>query len=218
MDNFRLRTAEEECQYILKKAAARFETKKTGEHYLLTSGLHTDTFFQLARVFEKGPLRERLARLMLLKIRKAGVQPRKIDILLGPTMGALPLMYTLQHFYDFERAKVIYAERNEKGEFIIGRGFTVKPDNKILVIDDVVTTFSTFRKTVAAANTICHKKGWDATVVGLACCIDRTSSSMNPPEFYGPAFKFAAGIKIPLESFRADECPSCRNGVPLVRP
>ena len=67
MENFRLRTLEKECADLIESSGAHLMTENTGVHYLLSSGMHTDEFYQLARVFECGPIRERLADLMLPK-------------------------------------------------------------------------------------------------------------------------------------------------------
>lgn len=219
MDDFQLRTLEEDCFTAIRDSGGRLDVKETGKHYLLSSGLHTGVFFQLSRVFEESSVRERLARLMLIKIKEAGINPRDIDILLGPAMGALPLIYTLQHFFEFSHTRVIFAEKkNKRGrEFRLGRGFVLHPDKRVFIIDDVGTTFGTVRKTIETANKACAKLGWDAQITGFAVLIDRTAEDYPSPQKFAPLLKYVCALRSPLESYPIEECPYCKEGIKLVR-
>lgn len=221
MDDFRLRTLEEDCRKILKESGAEMVTEETGEHYLLASGRHAKIFYQVSRALEKASDRERMARLMLMKILAAGINPKEIDVLLGPAVGALPLLYTMQHFSDFSHTRAIYAERSkeDREKFELARGFSLNPDERVYIIDDVGTTFGTVRKTISAAHRACALRGesWDANIIGFAVLIDRTPIDYPPPSIFAPTSKYAFGLRIPSETFSQEECPCCKEGVKLVK-
>lgn len=216
---FRLKTLEEECLRIIEERGALFNTANTGSHYLLSSGLHTDIFFQLARVFEHGPSRERLAELLLWRMRENGVSLREIDVLVGPAFGALPLMYTLQHFSDLAHTRVFFVERGQDGQFVLARGFSFTPDDRIFIVDDVVTTFRTIRESISALHQTCvdEEERSDAYIVGCAALIDRSPANLDL-SVMAPTLKIVSGIRSSLSAYTRQECQFCKKGVKLVKP
>lgn len=217
MEDFRFKNEEEECMNLINDKA-RLDVEVTGEHYLLSSGLHTGVFFPLAKVFEYGPVRERLGRLLLRKMKAGGIDPREIDVLLGPAYGALPVMYTLQHFSDLEHTRVIHVEKDNDGEYVLGRCYTLHPDERVFVIDDVVTTFGTVKKTITALHRACGKEdGWDAKIIGIGVLLDRTAENRQPPEIFAPTLKYVYALRSPLEAYKPKECSYCKQGIKLVK-
>lgn len=218
MGLFDLKTLEDECRRIIEARGSVLRTEETGHHYLLNSGLHTDTFFQLARVFEDGPSRERLAKLLVGRMHEYGIHFRDIDVLAGPAFGALPIMYTMQHFLELEHTRVIFTERNAHGIQALGRGFSLAPDERVFIVDDVVTTFGTLRKTIAALHKYCadQQDGWNALPVGCAVLIDRSPEATNLL-ISAPTLAIVSGIRHPLVGYSLQDCPYCRRGVTLVK-
>lgn len=217
MDDFQLRTLEEDCLRILNEGGARMITEETGVHYLLRCGLHSTVFYEVARALEKASHRERMARLILAKMLGAVINPKEIDVLLGPAVGALPLLFTMQHFYDLMHTRAIYAECNQEGVFELGRGFSLRSDERVFIIDDVGSTLGTIRKTIDAANRSCAKTGWDASIIGFAVLLDRRSIDDPPPEVFAPTLKYVYGIHIPKDGFPEELCPSCKKGIKLIK-
>lgn len=207
------RILEEECFRLIEKKA-KLVTKETGEHYLLSSGLHTDVFYNLKRVFESGPYRERLARLMLRRMEKAVIDPEEIDVLLGPAMGAIPLIHTLQHFHELEHTRALYVERNSEGKFVLAQGFELHPDEKVLIIDDAITTFGSIRATIQAALEACS----DAWIYGFGALVDRSPAHRQPPEIFATTSRYFCGIWSPQSAYPAENCPLCREGITLIKP
>jgi len=106
-------------------------------------------------------------------------------------------------------------EFEQYGEFwVLGRGFSLNPDECVFVVDDVGTTFTTIRGVINAAHHACRKNSWDALIYGFGVLVDRSSNSI-PPKIFAPTLKFARGLWIPLESYPADKCVPCKTGVPL---
>src|SRR3989344_3109692 len=110
MDSSRLEDLEEECLDLLN-SKSRLDTKKTGVHYLLHGKFHADVFYQVFKAFELGPTRERFGLLLNAKAKKASIDPQKINVLLGPVFGAVPLIYAMQHFEEMEHTRAIFTER-----------------------------------------------------------------------------------------------------------
>lgn len=217
MDDFQLRTLAEDCLKILDtESGARMITEETGAHYLLRCGLHSAVFYEVARALDTGPHRERMARLMLEKILRAGINPKEIDVLLGPAVGALPLLVTMQHFSDFSHTRAIYVERGQDGEFTLGRGFSLSPNKWVFIIDDVGSTFGTIRKTIKAAHQSCSKMGWDASIIGFAVLLDRTAVDYPSPAVFAPTLKYVYGLRIPKQGFTPELCPWCKKGIELI--
>lgn len=266
MHDNRMRKFEEECVRHIEESGAVLRSEDTGEHYLLSSGLHTGIFYQLARACERGALRELLAQLMYRKMKAGGIDPKEIDVFLGPAQGSLPLMYALQEIFDCDHVRVMYAERNEtkdacailhekslkviaekightdeevwewvrdayrddeeldhishrhKEKFELARGFSLEPNERVFIIDDVAVTFSTIRETIRAAHRSCALKGWEAYITGFGVLIDRTDAGREPPQKFAPGLQYAYGLRIPLVAYPPtyEDCPYCRDGVKLV--
>ncbi len=164
-----------------------------------------------------GPARERLASLFIMQMGREKIIPKDIDILLGPAMGALPLIYTLQHFLGFEHTRAIFVERGADGKFMLGRGFSISPEANIFIVDDVLTTLGTIRDTIKAVNKTCSVFGWNACFVGFAAMIDRSSENQKF-DIIAPTLKHVSVIRDPLIAYQATDCPYCKDNVPLVKP
>src|SRR5262247_2632973 len=102
-------------------------------HFILSSGLHSPVFFQKAFVFMDPARTERLCRALAEKARAAF---GNIDVVVSPAVGAIiPGYETARHL----GAKAMFVER-EKGAFQLRRGFAIQPDERVLMVEDVVTT------------------------------------------------------------------------------
>lgn len=220
MDSFRLGDLETECLQMVEDPKVRLDTKDTGRHYRLPSGDHTNVFHQVARLFEYGPSREKLADLLRKRIIEAGVNPGDIKVFLGPAQGALPVMYTLQHFQEFKHIRVIYAEhdRSDYSELVLGRGFSIHPDEGVVIVDDAVRTNRTYRKTVNAAHKACASRGWEASVLGSVVLLDLAPEVVpaNYQVIMAPTRFYVYGLRIPTNIYQADSCQLCFSGIPVA--
>jgi len=103
--------------------------------------------------------------LLLRKIKRSGIDPRPITVLLGPAVGALPFIFGLQALEEFAHTRAMFAERTGRsGKYMLGSGFKIKPTDKVLVVDDVGTMFRTIRETINAAHEACRPHGWEAFI------------------------------------------------------
>lgn len=261
MNGFQMRTPEEECQEILEGVkGVKLRSEDTGVHYPLPGDMHTTTFYQMARAFERGQHRRKFGELFIQRMKDAKIDFEKIQVLMGAATGAIPLLNTLQHFGELAHTRAIFAERNniapqhnqiknelslllgrtprteevaielkmaledvkqfeKEGElWALGRGFTLSEDELVFIIDDVSTTFRTIRGMIYAAHSACRKRNWDALILGFGVLIDRSPADWPSQEIFAPTLKCIQGLRIPLAAYPASQCPSCKKGVPLVKP
>jgi len=140
---------------------------------------------------------ERLCRLIADRFRDEA-----IELVAGPTTGGVILAYEVARQLG---VRSIYAER-EGGARVFRRGLDIMPDERTLVVDDVLTTGGSVRSVVDEV----RKRG--GHVVGVAVLVDRSHGAV---EVGGPLFSCH---RASTPSYQPDECPLCKRGVPLVEP
>ena len=184
---------EERILEILKEAGVLLEG-----HFLLTSGRHSNKYLQCARIFRHTKYSEELCAALAEQYKNENV-----DIVIGPALGAVQMAYEVSRQIGCEN---FFAER-EDGKMVLRRGFSINPGQRILVVEDVVTTGGSVREVVE----IVQEMG--GIVVGIGSVVDRTGGKID----FGVPFK--AVISMNVESWQADECPICKQGtMPLVKP
>ena len=177
---------------VLKEAGVLLEG-----HFLLTSGRHSEKYLQCAKIFQYTKYSEELCQSLAEQFKDAGV-----EVVIGPAIGAIQMTYEVSRHLG---VKNIFAER-EDGKMTLRRGFTIEPGQKVLVVEDVVTTGGSVREVID----IVKEMGGD--VVGLGVIVDRTGGKID---FGVP---LASVVSIEVESFEKDDCPLCKKGIPLVKP
>ncbi len=177
---------------ILKEAGVLQEG-----HFRLTSGRHSGKYLQCAKIFQYTKYSEELCGVLAEKYADAGV-----DVVIGPAIGAIQMAYEVSRSLG---VKNIFAER-ENGVMTLRRGFTIEPGQKVLVVEDVVTTGGSVREVID----IVKKNGGE--VVGVGSIVDRTGGKID----FGVPFK--AVISMEVTSYEESECPLCKAGLPIVKP
>lgn len=165
-------------------------------HFQYASGRHGDLYIEKFRILQwpdlTGPLCKEIA----------GFFSGKVNLVAGPTTGGIILSYeTARHL----GLRSIIAERKEDGpgrEF--KRGFEVGPGDRVLVVDDVLTTGGSIREVLDAV------RARGAEVAGVGVLVDRTAGQVD---FGVPFF---ASLTVTMSSWAPEECPFCKEGVPLV--
>lgn len=165
-------------------------------HFLLSSGLHSDTYVQCAKILERPEVSERLCRALAAKWTAA--EP---DVVAGPAYGGILVAYELARHL---KARAIFFERVD-GKFELRRGFEIAKGDRVLVAEDVVTTGG------SAAEVVERVKALGGEVVGVAAFIDRG---------VGKAFQedLRALLSLSPPVWMAEECPLCRQGHTIVKP
>jgi len=166
-------------------------------HFRLSSGLHSPSYLQCALVLQHPESAERLGRALADRLRD--VQP---TVVLSPALGGLIIGHEVARALG---VRAIFAERQD-GAMTLRRGFSISSDDRVAVIEDVVTTGGSTRETMAVA----EQAG--AAVVGAGAIVDRTGGSAR----LDVPFHSLVALEVP--SYAADQCPLCRGGVPIVKP
>ena len=174
---------------ILKEAGVLLEG-----HFKLTSGRHSNKYLQCAKIFRNTKYSEELCGALAEQYCKEGVQ-----IVIGPAMGAVQMAYEVSRPLHCEN---FFTERDEDGKMTLRRGFVINPGEKILVVEDVVTTGGSVREVIELV------KAAGGVVVGVGSIVDRTAGKID----FGVPFK--AVISVDVESWEPQECPLCKSGAP----
>jgi orotate phosphoribosyltransferase len=170
-------------------------------HFLLASGKHSDLYI------EKFDLLRRPRDVEILLKELAGrFKNESIDVVVGPTTGGILLAFELARQLGTMAA---YAERKLDGqpgrEF--RRGTLFKSAQRVLVIDDVLTTGGSIRETLEAL------KLEPVTIMAIAVLVDRSGGSVDFEEI-----PLVTLLTIEAETWSPEECPLCRSAIPLQRP
>lgn len=168
-------------------------------HFILSSGLHSPVFFQKNAVFMDPARTERLCRALA---QKAEAAFGKIDVVVSPAVGAIiPGYETARHL----RARAMFVER-ENGQFQLRRGFSINPGEKVLMVEDVVTTGLSSRECLDAI------RGHAGELVGAACLIDRSGGRAD----IGAKLISLAAVDAP--AYPADKLPPELAALPAIKP
>jgi len=169
-------------------------------HFELASGRHSPRYLEKFQVLQWPRQTERLCRAIVERVRDLGV-----ETVAGPTTGGVILAHEVARQLD---ARAVYAERAESGRGrVFRRGFQLRPGERVLVVDDIMSTGGSVDDTIAAA------RAAGADVVGTAVLVDRSGGAARPRDI--PAF---ALWEVAIESYVPAECPQCAAGEPLRKP
>lgn len=166
-------------------------------HFLLTSGRHSDRYFQCAKVLQHPSYCEELCRELALRY-----AADRVDTVVGPAMGGIIISYEVARHLG---ARSLFTER-EGGTMTLRRGFTLSPGERVLVVEDVITTGGSVKE----AMDVVRKAG--GQVVGAAVLVDRSCGEA------GLGVRTESLLEIPAVSYCQDQCPLCRRGIPFIKP
>ena len=166
-------------------------------HFLLTSGLHSPVYWEKFRVLQFPNYTEPLCRMIADHFRRQNVQ-----VVAGPTTGGIILAFEVARQLG---VRGIFAEK-EAEERSFRRGFTVDPGERVLIVDDILTTGSSIREVIAAV------KKLDGNIIGIGVLVDRSEQA---PDFGFPLFSCHHAATV---TYRPEECPLCAAKVPLIKP
>lgn len=164
-------------------------------HFLLSSGRHSDRYCQCAKLLQYP---DRAAR--VISVITEQVKELPIDMVVGPAMGGIIVAYELGRQLG---VPAIFTERVDN-VMTLRRGFEVKPGQKLLITEDVVTTGKSSLETIEVL------KSFGAEIIGVACLADRSSGDFPYPIY--------SATKLNIQSWEPDECPLCKQGLPFVKP
>ncbi|HEX9697096.1 MAG TPA: orotate phosphoribosyltransferase [Actinomycetota bacterium] len=180
----------------IREIFQRYEAIMTG-HFKLSSGLHSDTYLQCARVLEHPRVAHSLGSALADKLRaRAG----RIDVIASPAMGGVLIGYAVAHALG---CRFVFFERSG-GAFTLRRGQRLSPGEKVAVVEDVITTGG------SAAEVVDLVRAAGADVVAVGSIVDRSAAP--------PPFGLESLLKIDARSWAPQACPSCARGEALDAP
>lgn len=176
--------------------------RKTGGvlkgHFLLTSGRHSDTYMQCAKLFVHPEESAYLCAALAEQLREF-----KADTVVSPAVGGIIMGYEVARQLG---VKNFFAER-EGGNMTLRRGFSLEKGARVIVVEDVVTTGGSVKEVVE----LCRNAG--AEVVAVASVVDRSGGQVD----FGVPYR--ALLSMEVKSYEANDCPLCREGkISAVKP
>ena len=181
---------------VLKKTKALLEG-----HFVLSSGLHSPQYVQCAKLLSYPKKSEEFCKSLSTKIKK---KFKKIDIILSPAMGGIVIGYIVGNLLNKE---TIFCER-VNGKFILRRGFSIKKNSKVLIVEDVITTG---KSSLECARLI---KKYKSKVVGYACLINRSSK----PSLKIKDKNIVSQIKLEIPTYKKNDLPIELKKIPITKP
>ena len=175
------------------------ETKAILEgHFLLTSGLHSPLYVEKFNVLQHPEYTEKLCRMIADHFRDKG-----IVTVIGPATGGIILSQVTARLLG---VRSIFTER-ENGKMTLRRGFHIEPGEKVLIVEDIVTTGGSIREVVDVVNQT------HGDIVGIGLFVDRSGGKAD----YGvDSEKVFPLVHLTVPTYTAEECPLCKDGVPVT--
>ena len=174
---------------LLKESGALLEG-----HFLLTSGRHSDRYVEKFRLLEQPAALDRVAAAAV-----ESVPSDEIDVVLGAAVGGILLAGAVARLLG---RRIMFTERVD-GVMTLRRGFTLAPGERVLIVDDIVTTGGSVKELLEVA----RRAG--AVVHSVVCLVDRSAGDIDF------AVTKRALLRLPMTSWAPENCPLCQAGVPL---
>ena len=166
-------------------------------HFCLTSGLHSDTYFQCAKLYQYPDLVEKIGNELAKKL--ADIE---FDTIIAPAIGAVIFGYQVAKQ---ARKRNLFVERKD-GTMQLRRGYSLQKGEKVVIIEDVITTARTIFETIDAI------KEFEPVVVGIGCIVDRTQGKLDD------ALRINSLLKIDPVVYEPANCPLCKENIPIAKP
>jgi orotate phosphoribosyltransferase len=184
---------------ILKSCGALLEG-----HFLLSSGRHSDRYFQCARLFQYPDRAAAVLAPVADRIRAdIAAGTLAVDVVVGPALGGIVAAYELGRQLGIP---AFFTERDETGAMSLRRGFEVTPGMRILIAEDVVTTGKSSGESARVLESL------GAQVVALSCVVDRRAPGVEV------SLPLYSACRVHAENWDAGDCALCKKGIPAVKP
>ena len=166
-------------------------------HFLLSSGLHSDTYFEKFQVLQYPHYVELLCQKMASLFRD-----NQVEVVVGPTVGGVIIAFEVARHL---KVRSIYAEPGDEGR-IFKRGFRIQKGERVLIVDDILTTGGSVREVIRLVEE--HQ----GSIQGIGLLLDRSGGKVD----FGYPLRVLATTEV--TNYRPEECPLCKRGEPLVKP
>ena len=166
-------------------------------HFLLTSGLHSPHYVEKFNVLQHPEYTQKLCEAMADKFKDA-----HIDTVVGPVTGGILLAHETGKALG---TRAIFTER-ENGRMTFRRGFSLKPDERVLIVEDIVTTGGSIKEVIDVV------KENGGIPVAVSMLVDRSGGKAS----FGDV-PCTALLHMDVQTYKPEECPLCKKGVPMTK-
>ena len=166
-------------------------------HFRLSSGLHSGNYFQCALLLQYPDIAEKLCRELANYFKDD-----KPTCVVAPAIGGIVVSYETGRALG---VKALFTERSE-GKMTLRRGFELKKEDRVLVVEDVITTGLSTREVLE----VVKSKG--AEIIGVGCLVNRSGKTLD----LGVKLKSLAKLDFP--TYKPEECPLCKKGIEIKKP
>ena len=175
--------------------------KKTGAllegHFLLTSGLHSDKYFQCAKVFQYPHHAETLCTDIAAHFKNS-----QIELVIAPAVGGIIVGQEIARLLG---VRSVFTERVD-GKMTLRRGFEISEGEQVLVAEDVTTTGGSVKEVIDVV------RANSASVVSVTAIVDRSGGTIH---FNCPYFSL---LQMEVNNYKPNQCPLCKSGTIPVKP
>ena len=183
---------EQEVKDLLIKTNAIMEG-----HFLLTSGLHSPHYVEKFNVLQHPAYTEKLCQAMAEKFKD-----QKIQTVVGPVTGGILLAHETGKALG---TRAIFTER-ENGKMTFRRGFSLQPGERVLIVEDIVTTGGSIKEVIDVV------KAQGGIPVAVSMLVDRSGGKAS----FGDV-PCTALLHLNVETYKPEECPLCKQGIPMTK-
>lgn len=183
--------SEQEVKELFIKSGAILEG-----HFLLTSGKHSAMYLEKFQVLQHPDYTAQMGQTLAELFAADNVQ-----LVVGPATGGILLAHEVGKNLG---TRAIFTER-ENGKMVMKRGFSIKPGERVLIVEDIVTTGGSVQEVIDIV------KAQGGEIVGIGMLVDRSGGKVD----FGVPKK--ALLTLEVAAFLPDECPLCKDGVPLTK-
>lgn len=168
-------------------------------HFKFTSGLHSDTYIQCAQVMQYPEFIHNLCSELGKRFKG-----NHVDVIVGPAVGAVIMAYVMARVMG-PWVRTLFTER-ENGEMTLRRSFKIEKGEKVIVVEDVITTGGSVKEVME----LVKQRGGE--VIGVAALVDRSGGNVNL------GVKTETLINVKMNNYEPNECPLCKKEIPLIEP
>ncbi len=184
---------QDEVLEIFKKSGALLSG-----HFLLSSGLHSDEYFEKFQVLQYPQYVELLCKKLAHEFKG-----KNVEVVVGPTVGGVIIAYEMAKHLG---VKAIFAER-EGNERVFKRGFNLDESQRVLIVDDILTTGKSIFEVIDLV------KKYKADIVGIGVLLDRSGGKVKIE-----GYDLKPLVVVSAKTFKPEECPLCQKGVEIYKP
>ncbi len=166
-------------------------------HFRLSSGKHSDTYFEKFQVLQHPHYVQQLCGELAKRFRD-----KRIDVVVGPTTGGVIIAYEVARQLG---TRALYAER-EGDKRVLRRGFTLREGERVLVVDDILTTGGSVREVLEML------EPYRVQLVGVGILVDRTGGQVDL------GVRTETLLRLKVQAWQPEECPLCQRGEPIIEP